>query len=274
MKTRHFRNAALWVISIIAAIATFHAVRSQEMPVMVFAAMADIQYADRDPYITPYGDRFPRQSKWKLMEAAGRVNLEGVDFTVQLGDLVDSRPKSLMQIQPVLGLFEAPMINVVGNHDDDTFGRKHYVEALAMPGAYYTFTRTGWRFIVLDSTEGDRHRRTVGDEQVQWLKGVLAGSSRPIIVFSHHPLFSLSPDHNVRNNLQLHKLFVESGVVAHMSGHFHVGGYTVQDGIHYLTLHGMAETKRNNSFAIISLYADRIDVDGYGLEPDRTLRIK
>ena len=59
--------------------------------------------------------------------------------------------------------------------------------------------------------------------------------------------------------------------VAHLSGHYHAGGYWQHGGVHYLTFHGMVETMEDNAFAVLRLYPDRIEVDGYGHQPSYTL---
>ena len=62
-------------------------------------------------------------------------------------------------------------------------------------------------------------------------------------------------------------------VAAWINGHNHAGTYEQRDGIHYLTLKGMLDTKEN-AFATIEIYEDAIKVDGHYREPDRRLPLE
>ena len=62
--------------------------------------------------------------------------------------------------------------------------------------------------------------------------------------------------------------------MAYINGHDHKGSYQEKNSIHYLTLQGMVETKKENSFFIIDLYPDRLQLKGFGRETSRTLYFK
>ena len=62
-------------------------------------------------------------------------------------------------------------------------------------------------------------------------------------------------------------------VPAWINGHNHAGGYEQRDGIHYLTLKGMLDTKQN-AFATIEPFDHKIEVKGHQREPDRTLKLE
>lgn len=62
-------------------------------------------------------------------------------------------------------------------------------------------------------------------------------------------------------------------VVAYLSGHAHNAGNAVDvHGVHYLVFHGVIETDpRQRAFATLSLYHDRLVVEGEGSEPTLSL---
>ena len=56
-----------------------------------------------------------------------------------------------------------------------------------------------------------------------------------------------------------------------MNGHNHKGNYGKQKNCHYINFKGMVETEKETAYAVVRCFADRLEIDGYGLEPDQTL---
>jgi len=63
-------------------------------------------------------------------------------------------------------------------------------------------------------------------------------------------------------------------VIAWFNGHDHAGGYAVANGIHYVTFPGMVESGAQNSYSVVRLYADRIEIEGIGTAPSRALSLR
>jgi 3',5'-cyclic AMP phosphodiesterase CpdA len=88
----------------------------------------------------------------------------------------------------------------IGNHDilnlDPIDGKKWATDSLGLNRRYYHFDRNGWRFVVLDSTspEGGGYKARLDEEQLNWLKSLLAetDSKMPMIIVSHIPILSAS----------------------------------------------------------------------------------
>jgi hypothetical protein len=104
----------------------------------------------------------------------------------------------------------------LGNHDRPE--NRHY-PAYNMDGQrYYTFTRPGVRFVVLDTN-------MLEARQVEWLEGTLATATETWkIVFFHHPLYSNGGRHgsNVELRVVLEPLLVKYGVPVVFAGHEHI----------------------------------------------------
>jgi 3',5'-cyclic-AMP phosphodiesterase len=104
-----------------------------------------------------------------------------------------------------------PIYHAIGNHDvwgwglpqagaeiqsDPLYGKNLAMQRLGLENRYYSFDRSGWHFIVLDSThlpnDASQHPYIgmLDDEQYQWLvKDVeQAGSETPICIVSHIPI--------------------------------------------------------------------------------------
>ncbi len=94
-----------------------------------------------------------------------------------------------------------PVVNCIGNHDvwgegaknDPLYGKKWAMEAMELDQRYYSFDRSGWHFIVLDSTRsvnGDWYTARLDEEQFAWLKEELSSTPKdtPVMVLSHIPI--------------------------------------------------------------------------------------
>ncbi|WP_243298689.1 metallophosphoesterase [Bacillus litorisediminis] len=278
------------------------AASGSEKPKLEFGLVPDVQYCDCEVS----GTRFYRNSLDKLMEASQTFNREDVDFTVQTGDLIDRNLSSFSTILPIYNTIESRKYHVLGNHDFPVT-TDQVVDLLDMPNQYYDFKYKNWRFVVLDTNDLSLYANPAGSEKYQeaqimynslkenneinaqtwnggisheqltWLRGVLekaAQAQEKVIVFAHMPVYPEN-EHNVWNDeAVIQELEAAGNVVAYFNGHNHAGNYAVKNGIHYVNLQGMVETADTNSYSVVRVYKDRIEVDGYGREIDRVLEIR
>jgi hypothetical protein len=88
---------------------------------------------------------------------------------------------------------------------------------------HYTFDHKGIHFIVLDNVSDPAAK--IGDEQLAWLKKDLAklDKARPIVVFTHRPLFDLMPDWDwaTRDGAQVVEALSPYQHVSVFYGHIH-----------------------------------------------------
>jgi 3',5'-cyclic AMP phosphodiesterase CpdA len=242
-------------------------------PAFTFAAVSDIQYADKDDA----GTRHYRGSLPLLKECAEAVRKRHPDFLIQLGDMVDTGPEThLDAVLALLSAAEVPLYHVVGNHCL-TLGREALLRRLGLTRAYYDFTRPGapgWRFVVLDGNDGGYG--AIGPAQLEWLKKVLAQAVRQnerVLCFCHFPLIKEAGDARISDARPvLEVLDAHPRVVAWFSGHYHSGGYAVRNGVHHLTLRGMVEASERNAYAFIELGPDGLRLQGVGDQPSRDLK--
>ncbi|MBS4192626.1 metallophosphoesterase [Bacillus sp. FJAT-49705] len=276
--------------------------KNDDKPKFEFGIVPDAQYCDCDAN----GTRYYRNSLDKLLEASQTFNREDVDFTVQLGDLIDRNISSFSSILPIYNTIEGPKFHVLGNHDFPVT-TDQVVDILDMPNQYYDFKYKNWRFVVLDTNDlslyanpvdSEKYQQAqamynslknnneinaqtwnggVSNEQLTWLRGVLdkaAQTNEKVVVFSHMPVYPKN-EHNVWNDeAVINELEATGNVVAYFNGHNHAGNYAVKNGIHYVNLKGMVETADTNSYSVVRVYKDRLEVDGYGRETDRVLKIQ
>ena len=257
--------------------------------------VADPQYADKPTQ----GLRHYKQSLLKLEEAIDTFNIQHVDFVQNLGDIIDEEWDSFDTILPIYNKLKPTIENyhLLGNHDFsvDSTHLSGLLEKLSMPDYYYSYSKQGWRFIVLDATDysyfsnplhnhdidkvnayyentkSESNKKlwnsAIGEKQQSWLKQELDSArllNQKVILFSHLPIRSTGNAHNLWNNYEIVDIVENSSnVVAFINGHNHSGDYVLKNGIHYITLFGMVDTEIN-SYGILEIHKDSLVLRGYG----------
>lgn len=268
---------------------------SKTEPILKIGLVADPQYADKPTL----GKRHYRESLWKLKEAINTFNTNNVDFVQNLGDIIDIDWKSYDSILPIYDKLnsEIEIYQLLGNHDFsiDSTHLKDILDKLSMPNYYYSYIKKGWRLIVLDATDyafysnllhkhdinqvnyyfentkentkSYRWNSAIGKEQQNWLKQELTSATslnQKVIIFSHLPISPQDNKHNLWNDYEIIDIIENSSnVVAFINGHNHSGGYDFKNGIHYITVFGMVDTKIS-SYGILEIYKDSLVLEGYG----------
>ena len=271
---------------------------------ITFGVIADCQYCDC-PATT---QRFYRQSPAKLQACVDEFNRHDLAFVVHLGDFIDKDFASFDTLQPIVDQLQAPLRQVLGNHDfsvDESL-KKQVPSRMGLKKRYYSFRQQAWRFIVLDGNDlstfasfGQKKQKEaaamlaelkaagkdnamtwnggLGTRQLKWLQKELQKADRKrekVSLFCHFPLYPVNP-HNLWNDSKVQEILASYDCVqAYFNGHNHAGAYGKKEGIHYLTFKGMVDTPEQTSYAIISLYHDRIVIEGFGRQADQELPLR
>lgn len=193
-----------------------------------------------------------------------------VDFTVQLGDLIDGKgpeaEQNLARAVAALQNYPGTLYHVTGNH---CLGApiERYLKETGLASPYYTFSLKGIRFIVLHGmdinpetnpkSDPDRSRKNllirdpwatlycgaVGETQINWLVRQLdetKQSGEAAIIFCHFPLLKETSD-KPHGLLWNHDEITEilrryDNIIACFAGHLHRSAYVERYGIHFLTM--------------------------------------
>lgn len=136
-------------------------------PILTLGLVSDIQYADIDNRLSSSGsERFYRSVLNQLDEAATHWNGEKVDFVVHCGDVIDAvnhenatEEVAIGSVLKKLDKINAPVHHILGNHCLVCLKREQLRDFLQMKTpcsqqGYYSISHcTGWRFLMLDSSD-------------------------------------------------------------------------------------------------------------------------
>lgn len=272
-----------------------------EHPIKI-GLFADAQYADK----MRIGKRFFRKSLEKIQECVTKFNKEDVDFTVNLGDLIDGYYENLEIIILELAKLGNPRYNLLGNHDFNVDDDKKTIIREELGGnrndrgknlSYFSFKHHNWRFIFLDGNDisllahplgckEDQFSKeyyqnltfkspgwngAMGEDQVEWLKLELQNAkdnAEKVIIFSHYPIYPKDV-HNLWNSETIIDIIGDNNQVkAYISGHNHGGNYGKLNHVHCITLKAMVDSRRN-TFAVLKIHSDHLEIEGYGREKSK-----
>jgi Icc protein len=228
----------------------------------------------------------------------------GVDFILNGGDVVfDMNKENMDTINTQWGLWHKtikadcslPMHYVLGNHDiwwnendkgQAIYGKKYSMDQLQLSTAYYSFIKSGWKFIMLDSVhldlDGTWYIGKLGDEQFNWLENELKStpSTTPVCVLSHIPILSatlmvdditagsnkweiLGGDMHTDTNKIIDLFYRHPNVKLCLSGHIHLRDKVVYNNVTYICNGAVSGAwwegnKRETApgYGLIDFYAD------------------
>lgn len=198
----------------------------------------------------------------------------GIDLIINGGDsIMDALEADKQKTETQWKLFKTilqkennlPIYHTIGNHDiwgwfikndkpenDRLYGKQWATEMLELKSRYYSFTRSNWHFIVLDSVQLNPAGGYIGKldaEQLEWLQEDLKNvpADKFICIVSHIPILSIcsglffdktetNGDLLIKRNLMhtdflaIKKIFLKyPNIKTCISGHIHL-----QDEVEYL----------------------------------------
>lgn len=269
-------------------------------PLLRFGVIADCQYCA----VERAGIRYYSKSVEKLRTCVEQLNELDLDFVVHLGDFIDRDWESFDAVAPIYDTLKAPHYHVLGNHDfsvaDDLKAR--VPERLGLPSRWYDFTVGDFRFVVIDGndvsfhaypegsaawrraadyyaasgTDSPKWNGALGAEQMEWLDRTLADATaqgQRAFVLCHFPVYP-EDVHNLWNAPEVGRLLEgHDSFVGYLNGHNHAGNLGERSGRPYHTFHGMVDTE-TSAYSVVTLFGDRMEIDGFGRQPDRVLELR
>jgi 3',5'-cyclic AMP phosphodiesterase CpdA len=277
---------------------------TQEQPRLRLGIIADPQYDNREPDLTL--DRHFRMVPARLEQAIAHFDTLPLDAIVVLGDLIDRGFENFAPVLDILDRSRHPRILLPGNHDflvsADRLSEVHATLGMAAP--YHEHKVNGVRLLVTDGNEISLFSRPPGDprhdeavarlsalkaagaanaqvwnagisvSQEAWIGAHLSeaeAAGDAVLLLGHYPIHPPS-DHNLWDSERLADLIASSPAsIAYLCGHQHAGNYAKLGRTHFVNFCGMVDTPDSNAFAVLALFEDRIEIEGFGREPSRSL---
>lgn len=272
-----------------------------QLPLFSFGLIADIQYCDCEPA----GTRYYRSSVSKLEEAVRSFRTDSLAFVVNLGDMIEKDFESYKPVWSILDTAGFKIYHTTGNHDYSVEPRqkKRIPPLQSSKEGYYSFNYNNFRFIILNgnelstyATSGKSVIREVNDyimklrndreingfdwnggissKQLLWLSDQLNKAEikgEKVFIMCHFPVFPEN-EHNLLNWRDVLTILEgHDNIIAWFNGHNHAGNYGNFNMIHFVTMKGMVETEKTNSYALIEVYKNKIWIKGSGREKSQIL---
>jgi predicted phosphodiesterase len=275
-------------------------------PDLKFGVFADPQFCDCKPDLEL--NRFFKNSASKLEKCVDHFNKnEQLDFVIGLGDLIDKNFESFKKVNSILANLNRQLFQIPGNHDFEVEKEnlnRVYQQFGLLDKTYFSFIKSGWQFIFLDGNDitfntinpiileqaekitrqlkkankpnYGTYNGAIGQKQLHWFVKQLHIAEKNQLntaVICHFPLLPFGQFSLWNTEEILSILFSHKTIKFWINGHHHEGNYAVKNGIHFVTLKAMVDTEQETSFAEITLSKDTIQIQGYGRESNRLLKI-
>jgi len=289
--------ALILALIVLSAASTAFAVPSEETPLIRFGLMTDLHAHDID---SPLEGKWMAHTEERIHAFTDAMNAWDPDFVIELGDFINGWvvlgadpgdpariPEVLAWAQALYQHFTGPRYHVVGNHDLYNLDKEQLREILGMDALYYSFDVGAVHFVVLDVQYAENgsdlaHTYTgvagfVPEFEIAWLRHDLAGTEATTIIFVHQMLDKQIEEWGrplIANQAEVHATLVAAGnVIAVFQGHDHDNGYSVSDGIHYITFEALVDQGTLPSWAQITVdtHARTLLIEGVGNQANYAL---
>jgi len=238
-----------------------------------------------DPQFGMFANDSSFQEETRLFqEAIAHANRLDPAFVVITGDLVNKPgdPAQIAELRRIAGQLHShiPLYWVSGNHDVGNVPSPTSLAAYReiFGPDWYSFARSNWRFIVLNSTIVHRPDKVEAEmtRQWTWLEEILSSDTRTYngtIVFQHHPFFLTDPDEEDRyenipriQRTRYLDLFRRNGISAVFTGHYHGNGYGRDGDLEMVITGPVGKPLRQDpsGFRIVKVFPDHIEHAYYG----------
>jgi len=166
-----------------------------------------------------------------LQKAVDKINAAArvPDFLIHTGDLTHtSKVSEFDTMDQVLSAAKREIFYVPGEHDTSVDDGKLYLERYGKGTAgngWYSFNHKGIHFVGLVNVVQLEGMGRLGSEQLAWLKQDVErlGSSTPVVLFAHIPLWSVYPEWgwSTSDSEQALGLLKRFGSLTVLNGHIH-----------------------------------------------------
>jgi 3',5'-cyclic AMP phosphodiesterase CpdA len=167
-----------------------------------------------------------------LAKVVAHINGQKPDIVLVSGDIAnEGRLDEVVRAAEILAMLDAPFYITPGNHDDREALREGF-PAAALPAREvghlsYALDFPHLRILALDSSDPDVSNGRICPKRAAWLAAELAASSKPTVIFMHHPPIKFAVDETDKPPLEGADLLAEvvaqhSHIERILCGHIHL----------------------------------------------------
>lgn len=241
-----------------------------------FALVSDVHYDSV---------KHPRQID-KLNEVVTATNQLGLDFFIQLGDLIDEGwvDSEWDSIAACFNNLNCPMHHVFGNHEYNRWQYEVPKQDIALerwlvktgyPSSYYSFDMNGYHFVVVDAnynqagTQFSDHWYDpwLPEAELAWLDNDLRSTALPTYLFMHQRIDGVGSAY-IENAAAMRRVLENAGknrVKAIFTGHDHISGHKLINGVWHHNMDDLLEgSYPYKSYAVVEINEQGEFITGYG----------
>ncbi|MFA6127140.1 MAG: metallophosphoesterase [Bacteroidales bacterium] len=237
-----------------------------QAPVMKIGLIADIQYCSCP---TAFSREYSKSLE-KVEVAVEAINKDTVNFTVELGDMIDRDFQNFDPVIQRLNTLNNKWIFIPGNHDLSVSRslKKKVLDRIPAEKGYWSEVIDDLRLVYLNGfvKKVAGWNGALGRNQLAWIISEVDKanqSHQKLIVFAHQLIVPGDSHSLLESQKMIEILSGSQHMVLYICGHKHSGSDHTIGNIRILNLKGMVEAKKP-SFAVLSIYPDRWVLKGYG----------
>lgn len=211
-----------------------------------------------------------------IQRAVYRLNrLIKPDVVLVLGDIIDNAEKAdaeerLVKLKSIIDKLDAPYIAIPGNHDGNP---DLFYKFFDRPDDILDFE--GIRFLSFIDREEPGYNASRSSKDIERFYKAGDNYKGPVVALQHVPLFpeklSIAP-YNYVNADDIISVMKETGVLLSVSGHYHKGAETFEDGgVNFVTAPALCESPY--PLTVLTIDNGKTEIEIHNLKMDEKLEL-
>lgn len=266
--------------------------KSGQKPLFRFIQINDLHIQTPGDQLYPTYEKANLRFEWLMENITNDRFFPKPDFIIGLGDLIhqhgiDNIPDSLTKFKRIVDRLSVPFFPVMGNHETKQGEgiperEKPFLDLFGQDKNNYIFEHKGISFIVVhNSGTGQCTDGTVRFREAEFRKNLRLSKGKPKIVLVHIPLIPLRDEDVLAKSFGFRSYkCLEPGVldlvrehsseiIAVLSGHLHITGSVVDQGVRHIAISGTAGIPHD--IGCYTVFDDHVHFQAVSLPSDKIM---